>query len=335
MSPQPMLPPPVSSRPQSPEPAPPAARVSRLKPLWVMAAPIALIPTLEGHSSTRVHELALQPAPLYASAMEEDLPYGAQELARQATSHQEDGASWMTWPNVLPELSTTGFNTSDPNTGRNTIRVAGTLSSSKPAVLGTTVNPTANTRVTAATNASANTAVNSAARGNSAQDADELEDDDNSDGRVNSYRMAMNTPNQTLRAEDGWKFIYAAVPGRNAVGSLSLLKELVQTRSNGLAVTIPVFHGNLSGVCQNIQPIEGGVIDCELKIWCQENGREPSIPESHGHNLHVRSDGQIHHVVVTLNMSGQEKIAALETTSVTVAFYQRDSSKQSAHAYKP
>lgn len=145
----------------------------------------------------------------------------------------------------------------------------------------------------------------------------------------------MNTPNQTLRAEDGWKFIYAAVPGRSAVGSLALLKDLVQSNANGLAVTIPVFHGNLSGVCQNIQPIEGGVIDCELKIWCQENGREPSIPESHGHNLHVRSDGQIHHVVVTLNMSGQEKIAALETTSVTVAFYQRDSSKQSAHAYKP
>lgn len=331
MSPQPMLPPPVPSRPKSPEPAPPAARVSRLKPLWVMAAPIALIPTLEGHSSTRVHELALNPAPLYAPAVEEDLPYGALELARQAKTRQEDGESWVTWPNVLPELNTIGFNTSDLNTEPNTIQVAGALSSAKPAVMNAAVNSKVNNRG----NTPANTAANTSERGNNSQGADESDDGDNSDGRVTSYRMAMNTPNQTLRAEDGWKFIYAAVPGRSAVGSLSLLKELVQTRSNGLAVTIPVFHGNLSGVCQNIQPIEGGVIDCELKIWCQENGREPSIPESHGHNLHVRSDGQIHHVVVTLNMSGQEKIAALETTSVTVAFYQRDSSKQSAHAYKP
>lgn len=262
-----------------------------------MAAPIALIPTLEGHSSTRVHDRALNPAPIHAITIDDDQQSDGVILTRQTEKNQGVETAIDASFGAVPEL--------------NTIQIAGTLSSPK------------------------STASNATDRANNSQSADGLDATYTSDGGVNSYRMAMNTPNQTLRAEDGWKFIYAAVPGRNAVGSISLLNDLVQTRSNGLAVTIPVFHGNLSGVCQNIQVVEGGVIDCELKIWCQENGREPSIPESHGHNLHVRSDGQIHHVVVTLNMSGQEKIVALETTSVTVAFYQRDTSKQSAHALKP
>lgn len=127
----------------------------------------------------------------------------------------------------------------------------------------------------------------------------------------------------TLRPEEGWRMIYASVPGRAPIGSLHRLLELIKTQPENVAVTVPVFHGNLSGYCQNIAIREGGVVDCELKIWCTENGLGSEIPDRHGHSLHVLSDGTLNHVVLALTPRLQEKIVAMENSEVTAAFFLR------------
>jgi len=127
----------------------------------------------------------------------------------------------------------------------------------------------------------------------------------------------------TLRPEEGWRMVYASVPGRAPLGSLHRLLELIKTQPENIAVTVPVFHGNLSGYCQSIAIRDGNVIDCELKIWCTENGLGAEIPDRHGHSLHVLSDGTLNHVVLALTPRLQEKIVAMENSEVTAAFFLR------------
>lgn len=125
-----------------------------------------------------------------------------------------------------------------------------------------------------------------------------------------------------LRPEDGWRMVYASVPGKQPIGSMNRLLEVIKTRPEQLAVTVPVFHGTLSGYCQSVTVHEGNVVDCELKVWCNENGLGSEIPEKHGHSLHVLSDGTFNHIVLSLTPRMQEKIVAMENSEVTVAFYQ-------------
>lgn len=133
--------------------------------------------------------------------------------------------------------------------------------------------------------------------------------------------LSYSTPAQVqLATTDGWQLVYAAMPGQRSKGSYARLLELARTEPKRLGATISSFHGQVAGPCVAVKILEDEIVDCELKVWCQEHG-VGEIPDAHGHNIHAFSTAQMQHIVVAMTPMKQERMVALENSDTTVAYY--------------
>lgn len=138
---------------------------------------------------------------------------------------------------------------------------------------------------------------------------------------VTPTQISYTTASQTqLSPGEGWQLVYAAMPGSAGKGSYARLLELARTEPKRLGVTISSFHGQVAGPCASVRVLEDDIVDCELKVWCQEHG-VGEIPDAHGHNIHAFSTAQMQHIVVAMTPMRQERMVALENSDTTVAYY--------------
>ena len=123
----------------------------------------------------------------------------------------------------------------------------------------------------------------------------------------------------TINESAGWKLVYMAGGGLPARGSARVLREAVKTHPVG--IKIPTFHGMISGVCESVRIVRGGVVDCQALIWC--NHPNALLAAHHGHRVHVRSNGSMDYAVIELNDWKEEKILALGESNAMIAWYIR------------
>lgn len=133
------------------------------------------------------------------------------------------------------------------------------------------------------------------------------------------YQVPVNRPSESLGG-DSLQLVYATTASGKGKGSFERLQDLARQNDGAVSASVPVFHGMLTAPCTTLKIMEDNTVDCALKVWCTEHGKG-MIPDDHGHNIHIRSDGTFHHVVVTHHQSGRERIVAMESGEAPVAFY--------------
>lgn len=133
------------------------------------------------------------------------------------------------------------------------------------------------------------------------------------------YQVPVNRPSETLGGE-GLQLVFATTASGRGKGSLERLVELARQGDGQVTASVPVYHGMITTPCTTLKVLDDNVVDCALKVWCTDHGKG-MIPDDHGHNIHIRSDGTFHHVVVTHHQSGRERIVAMESGEAPVAFY--------------